>query len=285
MINTWILILLIAVIIYCVATPVEGFDGRISGITQAVCGDACSKTYGCAGFAYDAENQKCFISQSPILGSPGNSLYTDSYSPDLLRCNKRGKIDLGDVENEDSRLQNSLYMCTDKEGGEYKPSLVLNNIFQEVPNGMDVSIDEYELHKLDWPEYKKDLELLYSKVAEVQGTGIDAPVQNKYFISPKEHLGQYMHSHQCVANTPVFECLKACDQSSECKGCEWNPILIQQDEETGENKMYENVCCPKKEIKEIADRRDKFKRGKYYVKLTDDQSKDLVGLDNITLLK
>lgn len=283
--NIWILILLIVVIICCVTASTEGFDGRISEITQAECGDACSKTYGCAGFAYDEENKKCFISKSPILGSPGNSLYTDSYSTDLVRCNKRGKIDLGDVENEDSRLQNSLYMCANKEDGEYKPSLVLNNIFQEIPNGMAVSIDDYELHNLDWPEYKKDLELSYSKVAEAHGTGSDVPPGNKYLISPKEHLGQYMHSHQCVANTSLFECLKSCDQSSECKGCEWNPILIQKDEETGQHKMYENVCCPKKEIKEITDRREQFKRGKYYIKLTENQSEDLAELDNITLLK
>lgn len=283
--NIWIIIILIVVLICCFTTSAEGFDGRISDITEAECGDACSKTYGCAGFSYDSENKKCFISKSPILGSPGNSLYTDSYDANMLRCNKRGKIDLGDVEDEDSRVQNALYMCANQENGEYKPNLVLNNIFQELPNDLPVSIDEYELHELEWPEYKKDLELSYSQVAEVQGTGTDSPVENKYLISDKEHLGQYMHSHQCVANTSIFECLKACDKSSECKGCEWNPMLIQQDEDTGQYTMYENVCCPKREIKEIIDRREKFKRGKYYIKLTEDQSNDLAGLDNVTLLK
>jgi hypothetical protein len=282
-----LLIIIIIVIICCCTTGSdnEGFDARISDISVSDCGDLCTKTYGCAGFAYDNANKKCYLSKNPILGRPGNSIYTGEYNSSFTRCNKRGKLDEGDVEDEETRLTNALYMCADGEGSTYDPKLVVNGAYQEIPENMTVQIDPYNLHSIEWPEQKRDIEVKYSEAAETKGTVDKGEAKkNQYLISPNEHLGQYLYSHQCVANTPLFDCLKACDFNSECEGCEWNPRIIQKDD-NGKYTMYENVCCPKKQIAQVIDRRERFSNGKFYAKLNDELQKELDNREKITLIK
>ena len=65
----------------------EKYDGRISVSNYYDCGDICSKTIGCAGFAYN-DNNKCYISKTPINPLPLPALYSNEYKTTNTYCNK-----------------------------------------------------------------------------------------------------------------------------------------------------------------------------------------------------
>ena len=58
----------------------EPYDMVIPDITHVECGNKCTYESICASFAYDILESKCYISNTPILGKPHESLYTDTYS-------------------------------------------------------------------------------------------------------------------------------------------------------------------------------------------------------------
>lgn len=270
-------IILIFIIFYFILSKKkinEEYDGKISNASINECGDKCSKIYGCAGFGYDKNNMDCYLSKSKIISKPINSLYSDEYKSEYGRCNKLNSINLNDKENNRNYVSNATYQCSENEEGKEKTKLIINGTLQDISDGVDISLDKYKLIDINWPNEKKEINL------EILKDSFDG--KSKFLVSPKEHLGQYLYNHQCVTNIDHYDCLKSCELDDECRGVEFNRLLIKQSENG--HKLYENVCCPKKNIKKIIDRRPMYDRGKYYIKLSAKQSEELKDFDNISII-
>ena len=269
-----LLIIIIFYFIYQKKNSKEQYDGKISNASINKCGDKCSKIYGCSGFGFDKNNMDCYLSKSKIISKPLNSIYSDEYKAENGRCNKINTINYNDKESERNYVNNATYQCSDGEGEKENTKLIINGTLQDISDGVDISLNKYKLIDIEWPKEKKEINL------ELLKDSFDG--KSKFLVSPKEHLGQYVYNHQCVTNIDHYDCLKSCELEDECKGVEFNRLLIKQSENG--HKLYENVCCPKKNIKKIIDRRPMYDRGKYYIKLTQKQSEQLKDFDNLTLI-
>lgn len=152
---------------------------------------------------------------------------------------------------------------------------LLNNNTEDF--GTEIPTDSYGYDGSNISAYPAD--------TEIPTTDVNGTRHGSYLVSPKEHIGTFLNPHQCVANTQLFDCLKACDIRDKCTGTEWTPLMVAVNDE-GEDVMYENVCCPKRDITEITERKSKNSRGRFYVKLTEQQLTDLDGgMDSVTLLR
>ncbi len=267
----FIIFLIIIDMINSSKIEVEGYDAKISNLTEIQCGTECTTGQNCYGFGYKPIEKSCYLANKAILGAPENSLYTDEYSKLDRRCNKINRIKDDDFVDDKSITRNSVYICSDGENN-------INTEFQyanfgstslEDTNGnhMAPTTVTYDLHIVDYPTEKKDVEPIglasYNLKKKNQ---TESKTNNKYgFVeSNKEFLGQYLLAHQCVVNVPLYDCLKFCEDNEYCAGTEWNYSLMKV--ENSDYYVYEKVCCPKGIIKKIIPRRDKVGRGKFYVK-------------------
>jgi hypothetical protein len=242
----------------------ESFDARISNYTDEECGRMCTKVYGCKGYAFDKNTNKCYLSKDFILGQPSfNTLYSDEYLTSQLRCNKKKPIDV-DLEvireaDEYIKKDNTVYLCSDNERDVYT--------YYKIVNGTKIAItpdqvrtipyEPYVIGTIDWPKKKKDIDPNIPSVAKEQENLSDYNIFQK---DNREYLGQYLFPYQCVNNISENECLDTCDKNSDCEGVEYNPEYIK------DNKLYRNVCCPKRILSEIITRRPEFEHGSFYVK-------------------
>jgi len=251
----------------------EHYDARLSGLTITECGTECTRALNCSGFGYNHVGGKCYLSESTILGTPTQGLYSDEYSKLDKRCNKINKI------TDDKRLdgitltQNSIYACSDGENNITSRYQYANlgstslddkktTIFDSIDSDYSVPTEvAYQTHDIVWPTKKEDL-LPYD-------FNPDIPKENttkKYgFVeSNNEYLGQYLLPHQCVVNVPLYDCLNYCKDKPKCVGTEWIKNMFK--DENGETRLYENICCPKSVIAKTINRRPQFNRGKFYIK-------------------
>ncbi|ARF09045.1 hypothetical protein Catovirus_1_1095 [Catovirus CTV1] len=254
------------------SSNIENYDGRITGVTEQVCGKICTETYGCYGFAYDKINSRCYLSQSPILFQPGQSIYTTEYEIDHSRCNKlypiRPDIDnIDDIDEEDLR-RNMLYSCQKNENDEYEFFKIANEeIFPinktntsndtQANSFMGVKYEDYPVFKIDWPTYRKDLDIakLYDKENNKLNNYMMFDKKNEYYG------GEFLYPYKCVRNIPENMCIKTCSDREDCIGVEYNPKFIEKD-----NKISENVCCPLKSVSTINERPKIFENGYFYKK-------------------
>ena len=136
-------------------------------------------------------------------------------------------------------VNNATYQCSENEEDKEKTKLIINGTLQDISDGVDISLDKYKLIDIDWPNEKKEINL------EILKDSFDG--KSKFLVSPKEHLGQYLYNHQCVTNIDHYDCLKSCELDDECRGVEFNRLLIKQ----SENGYYlpfkrgkRKLCCP-----------------------------------------
>lgn len=264
----FIISVITALLIYmCYRTNnTDTFDGRLSGIAFETCGTMCTQVFGCNGFAYDDKTQKCYLSKYPIIQRPVYGLYIDEYESGQQRCNKiypikEEDVNISKITTNQKRL-NMLYSCAKDEKNKYNLKKIKDTISDFTIKGIDdIPYEDYELDYLTWPVNKKDL---YAE--DIINNNIEA--MKKVYVFDKdnnEHLGQYLFSYKCVDNISEKECLDTCIKNTDCNGVEWNPVQLTKNK----NNTYDvrtNVCCPKKQIKEVITRRDEFKNGNYYEK-------------------
>ena len=241
----------------------ELFDARVSNINKNECGKMCTDTYDCKSFAYDSNAKKCYLSKTPIIALPsGTSIYVDEYKADQLRCNKIKPIELDQV-NQDPEIMrdNEIYTCADRQSGNYKLYKIVNGIMEEIPKREDigkVSLEPYVMRQIEWPsaEFKKDLEPDLKLIKP-------RPNYVLFQKDKREFLGQTLFPYQCVSGVGEEDCINQCRRYDDCIGTEWNPII---EGDKISDKVSRNVCCPKKKITEIIDRRDQFSNGFFYLK-------------------
>lgn len=279
-INNYVILIILIIIIYFSIyhnksnNCSEHYDARMSDITLTQCGTECTKALNCSGFGYKPIKKLCYISKTPILGSPENSLYKDEYTKLDRRCNKINRIQDEDRIDGLSLTSNSIYVCSDGENNVSTEFQYANEGATSLDNVKSTIFDRsdtdrlrptevnYDTYDIKYPNEKNDLIPSF----ELNKFVDPKKVEKKYgFIeSDKEYLGQYALAHQCVVNVPLYSCLKYCENNDKCAGTEWNKTLIKTDGEN--NYLYENVCCPKGIISKVIPRRNKFNRGKFYVK-------------------
>lgn len=238
----------------------EYFDARVSDIKIEQCGKICTDVYDCEGFGYDNTTSKCYISKTPIINLPAaSSLYVDEYESKQYRCNKIKPIKL-DQRNTDPTIlrDNQLYMCADDDRGYYDLYKIVNNTMEKINRGdIDkVNLEPYVMNEIEWPtkEFKKDI------TPNLKTANQNRKIYTLFEKDKREFLGQFLFPYKCVSNVSEDECINQCRRYDDCIGTEWNPLYVNN------NIINKNVCCPKKDITEIIDRRDLVENGNFYVK-------------------
>lgn len=283
-----LLILLIIIFVGCIIiytlllhnrnTSIEGYDARISGIGKEMCGKFCTETFGCIGFGFDHRNNRCYLSEKPILFQTSSSIYSNEYEVDNFRCNKINPIrpDLNEIENvdEDMLRMNTIYLCQDDEEDIFKYNKVVNGIIEPIKESdnaidtqvntfPDVKYEEYPLYKINWPIYKKDLDInkLYNE---------NTNKLNDYIVFQKDNMnfyeGEYLYPYRCVNNISEDVCVKTCSDNENCVGVEYNPLYV-ENKDNATYKVSYNVCCPKKTISKINVRSKPYLNGHFNRKI------------------
>lgn len=255
----------------------EGYDARISGINKESCGKYCTETYGCVGFGFDHRNNKCYLSEKPILFQTASSVYSNEYEVDHYRCNKIDPIrpDLNEIENLNEELlrMNTIYLCQDDEEDIFKYNKIVNGKIEPLKESdytlgtvdtvvntfPDVMYEEYPLYKINWPLYKKDLDVakLYNR---------ETNKLNDFVVFQKDSMnfydGEYLYPYRCVNNISEDVCIKTCNDNEECVGVEYNPLFV-ENKDNATYKVNYNVCCPKKTITKINVRQKPYLNGHF----------------------
>lgn len=264
-----IIIIIIIFISYYQFNTIEKYDSLIENISVIECGTKCTEGENCSAFAYKPTENKCYLSKSSIIGKPNDGVYIDEYSKLDRRCNKINKMIKDKRIDNNQLVQNSIYMCSDGEYGlstKYQYANLgatslesVNSTIYDRAN-FDISTPEnttYDVKQIDFPISKEE-----EKDKNNNLINTNKPIRQNYGFmeSNNEYLGQYLLGHQCTTNTQLIDCLSYCKNNPKCSGVEWNEKFINN------NKIYNNVCCPKSIIKQIIPRRTKFNNGKFYVK-------------------
>lgn len=256
--------ILIIILIYLKGTKIEQYDGKIANMTKKDCGIKCTNTYECSGFAHKANNS-CYLSKTPILSAPIDKVYASDYTPSDYRCNKLQPIyRVDDITVPETMKRNALYNCSESEQGEYVLELISPFKTEPIYDFDDVEsldVPQYDLHPYDWPITRNE------KINTINGV-------NDYLVYEKsedEYLGQYLYPHRCVDNIPENKCLDICKYNKDCVGVEWNPFYVKSIGKNNVYNIYQNVCCPKKQIKTVIPRRKDFENGRFYLKTYQDK--------------
>lgn len=269
------LFILFCILIYYLSySYIEHYDAKISNTDKVQCGQICTSAYGCSGFGHKP-NGSCYISRTSILQQPIDTLYGSEYNIADYRCNKLQPIYReADITVPEVMKRNALYNCAESENGEYVLELISQNKVEPLYDFDDVNsldVPEYELLNFHWPDHKMHIDYK-DTFGKVLPTHIVKPVNSTVLYQQKddEYLGSYLYPKKCVDNIPEKECLDICTKDDECIGIEWNPFYVRA---SGENeyKIYEKVCCPKKQVKTVIPRRSDFENGKFYLKTYEDK--------------
>jgi hypothetical protein len=284
-----IIIFFVIIIIDNTYQSYEHYDAKIQNISLSECGTRCTNGRNCTAFAYKPVDNTCYLSQTGILGKPYDSLYSDDYSKLDKRCNKINKLTDSKRIDGNTLTQNSIYLCSEGEKNtvtEFQfANLGASAIINDIPDSV-----KYEVYDISYPKEKIDSNIIAEtpyqtpyKNPDIKTSSSFDNSNNEYgFIeSNNEFLGQYLLAHQCVVNVPLYDCLKYCENNSECVGTEWNKILF-KDADNKQKYMYQGVCCPKTIIKKIIPRNSDVSDGRFYIKK---KLSDLIQRDKIILTK
>jgi len=245
----FILIIIIFILHKLTIIKTEKYDGRISVSNYYDCGDLCSKILGCAGFAYNDNTSKCYVSKTPINPIPLPALYDDEYKTTNTYCNKYMPLQTDFSISTDMFAENRIYTCYKNRNDFLGDFFFNNNQIIDMTN-KDRSYLEatpYELKKLNW----EDITDKYDINNDITYTNrIIEYTEDK----DNEYQGAYLNPSICYSNSSINKCKKICNDRKDCTGFEF----------VKEFKDNENLCCPKAIIKNIKPRTNKS--GKYYKK-------------------
>lgn len=257
-----ILILVLLLIIKSIISK-ENFDAKLY-TDKLDCGDICTRTMNCLGFAHDASLNACYLATNPILYKPIGSPYGEEYNKEMFRCNKPNPIkNEFDIKQPNALSYNALYQCSEEE--ESDPQKIKGyQIINKQMNILDPERDkpiikDYKIIEIDWPSQKKD----YSKKY------FEDLLRTKYITYDRddnqEYIGQFMFKDKCIRNTPIKKCAMRCNISDDCNGFEYSEGINNGKEGLDESTDY-GICCLKKNIKKIIPRKRENKNSSYYVK-------------------
>ena len=276
-ITIFIICLILLYIFLHKSKTVEGYDGRISNITEMnKCADICIKTYDCQGFSYNEKDKKCFISKSPIVGYPFDSPYKGEFNDKNKVCNKINMIDTNTEINEDALLTNRIFNCSDEIDGSFKTIFFDKDLKDlDMTNVKDITNFEkvpYELKNIKWGD---ETTINIDTDITTNEPIVKEKVKISFLEKTKDTSGEFLYPHRCVSNIKKNECLKQCEQNKDCIGVEWNPRVITDIENSDGGKTeYLDVCCPKKTLGTYVLRKPNVQNGLFYEKYEGDFESD-----------
>ena len=250
-----ILIVIVLIILFLFKNKKENYDARISNVNNIEkCANICSSIYGCGGFAYNSENNKCYVSKYPLTSPSLPSLYSNEFKKSNIYCNKALPI-ISDISiNEDLYVDNKVYNCYTQNaqnlGKKYydinKPEkqIYFNDLY-------GLKSEPYNIQNLEWPTEQVDLKFDDKFNLQYDTKDIYYEADNK-----NEYLGTYLNPSMCRTDIDQHKCLKDCTLNADCIGVEYNPTY----------KTYKNVCCPKSKIEKKIPRREDKMSGSFYTK-------------------
>jgi hypothetical protein len=263
-----IIILIILVILFLSKNKKENYDARISNVNNiGKCANMCSSVYGCGGFAYNSNQNKCYLNKYPLASPPIPSLYSNEYQNNNIYCNKSLPIISDASINNDLYVDNKVYDCytraAENLGKKYydfntpEKQIYFNNLY-------GIKSDPYNIQKLEWPTEQVDLKFDDKFNLYYDTKDIVYEVDNM-----NEYIGTYLNPSMCQTDIDQHKCLKDCTLNVDCIGVEYNPTF----------KGYKNVCCPKSKIEKQIPRRDEASSGTFYTKqinLKDDTKNNII---------
>lgn len=145
-------ILFIIIILFYILHQ-EHFDARISSTPNSIqkCGKFCTETYGCSGFAYDTDTNRCYIGNqriSPYTPPLKDRLYSDEYNQDTQYiCNKLVPIMPENLSfNKEIYINNMIYRCSDN-----KLVAISGNIIEINSDNIDLVEPDYTMSDIRYP--------------------------------------------------------------------------------------------------------------------------------------
>ena len=244
-----ILIIIIAVLFLVTTDNKEHFDAMYTGFTDTTCGDKCTKTYGCAGYAFDSATGKCYLSKTAILGRPFGSLYTSAYSASMPRCSKKYNIDSPtEPYTTQMKIDNASYLCSSAEGGTPTEKIIVNGLNDLSKNlSSNTSISDYTMASMQWPTTRASTTSATSATTATTATTATSATTatnatSAYTLLSGYYSGDFLNAPQCSTNTDVNTCLNSCSGDTNCAGDVWIPSYVQN------GTTYSKVCCPMKNI-------------------------------------
>jgi hypothetical protein len=250
-----ILILIVLIILFLFKNKKENYDARISNVDNIEkCANICSSIYGCGGFAYNSNNNKCYVSKYPLASPSIPSLYSNEFQKSNIYCNKALPI-ISDISiNNDLYVDNKVYNCYTQNAqdlgkkyydfGKPEKQIYFNDLY-------GIKSEPYNIQKLEWPTEQVDLKFddKFNLYYDTKDIYYEADNMNEY-------LGTYLNPGMCKTDIDQHKCLKDCTLNADCIGVEYNPTY----------KTYRNVCCPKSKIEKIIPRREDKLSGTFYTK-------------------
>jgi hypothetical protein len=246
----------------------ENFDAKITGGDTTKCGIACTKLINCKGFMVGSDGT-CYLSKTPILGQPTNSVFANEYNNKTPICNKFKTFSDTQISELDKK-KNATFICVPNQKDSQQTYKIYDNKEKQIYSLEDlenINVDPYTFVDIDW---NKQLKLEdYPKLIENPNPD---DKNNIVLLSQytDEYLGQYMFPHKCVANISQLDCIKFCLNNEDCAGTEWNPVytpvVSQTSDDTSAYELHNGVCCPKRKIIKNIPRRKEFEHGRFYLK-------------------
>lgn len=260
-------LLFILIVIYIIHNYIydneynEYFDQKINDTSRIQCGNICTKVSNCMGFSMDDKTNTCYLSKTPILGKPTNSVFSSLYNNDFIRCNKLKQTAETSKSQQDLKTA-ATFICTPN-GHDNNQKIVYYNNDEQILNSTDdlngVTFSPYTFQKIDW-----GLEIPYDSNLSTN----PSPENSINYMDEQddEYLGQYLFKNKCSANISKQNCLSQCLNDENCIGTEWNPVYFNKDKNDNILTINKNICCPKIQLKQIIPRRENVEFGKFYIK-------------------
>lgn len=239
----------------------EKYDAKVSNVDSlSKCGNMCSSVYGCGGFAYNKQLEKCYLSKYPLTTPPIPSIYFEEFLQDNTYCNKMFPIISDYSINNDMYVDNKIYDCYTKNaefigkkyfnmnGGE--KTIYMNDIYS-------LRSDPYNINNLKWPTDKKDINFdsKFNIIYDRNEIGYEGDQLHEYD-------GEYLNPSQCKTDISLSDCLNQCTNNPDCIGVEYNTKFDK----------FTNICCPKSTIGKRIIRRGNKENGIFYTKILFDKN-------------
>lgn len=265
----FLIITIIFLFIVLVYNNSEYFDEKITNTNKEKCGIMCTKLINCKGFMVEddgigGKDNVCYLSKTPILGSPTKSVFANEYKSTTTRCNKYDSYTDTQISDFEKK-KNATYICVPNQKDNIQTYKIYDNKEKQIYSLEDleyINVDPYTFVDIDWDkqinldDYPK---LIQNPNQEEKNTVI---LMTEH---PDEYLGQYLFPHKCVGNISQHDCLQFCINNSDCVGTEYNAVYTPKND-TNSYELHKGVCCPKKEITKYIPRKNEHKSGSFFIK-------------------
>lgn len=249
-----ILILFLILVIIYKLNKTEYYSAKINNLKIETCANTCARLYGCSAFAYNEQNNSCYLSNLPINNNPLPAVYSAEFKPEHIICNKVYPIQSERDMSTDLFRDNLSYHCITKFNDElglkyFDVSGIINltSVDQQ-----SIKTEPYDLYNLDicgnynWENLPRiPLTYLYDYKVKLNIPDIKLNKTNIYDLSFNNisNINQPLYLESCRNNIDLDTCKNMCKNNSKCKSIEFIKNI----------NNINNICCLKSNINKSND--------------------------------